>query len=122
MSDYAMDFAQQELQCSIHLLQEDQQDLDQAAPALDHALAAVNVISKVDIAELKTLRKLPLAVEKTLQAVVILFGMPTVWETIKSSLLGDPYFISSLGYASLTQAAFLMRQLAALSRSWQTKT
>ncbi|CAE8614612.1 unnamed protein product [Polarella glacialis] len=95
MSDEAVDSEQQDLQC-IQWQQEQQQVLDQARPALGRALATVNVITKADLTELKTLGKPPFAVEKTCQAVAIRFGMPAVWETIKSSLLGDPNLMARL--------------------------
>jgi len=80
----------------VRLVQEDaQRDLDEALPALDSALAALNQLTKGDITEIKSFSKPPPLVQTTMEAVMALLGEKSDWDTAKKQL-GDGGFLNRL--------------------------
>ncbi|KAI8799348.1 dynein heavy chain and region D6 of dynein motor-domain-containing protein, partial [Cladochytrium replicatum] len=72
-----------------------QADLDQAMPALNAAVKALESINKKDLGEIKSYGKPPPLVEKVLEAVMILKKCEPTWDEAKRQL-GNPYFIKQL--------------------------
>merc|ERR1712185_405110 len=73
-----------------------QADLDQALPAFDAAVAALNSISKSDLDEIKSYKKPPLLVMKVMECVCTFLGTKeTTWDTAKR-VLGDLHLIEML--------------------------
>ncbi|KAF8058055.1 DHC10 [Scenedesmus sp. PABB004] len=70
-------------------------ELDKALPALEEAEAALNVLTKKDISELKAYSKPPALVELTLSGVMTVLKRPPSWEEAKKAL-GDASFMSRL--------------------------
>lgn len=63
-----------------------QKDLDQALPALNAAVAALDALDKKDITEVKGFVKPPQAVQVVMEAVCIMLGEKPDWETSKRVL------------------------------------
>merc|ERR1711871_444313 len=72
-----------------------QADLDEAMPAFNNALKALDALEKKDIQEIKSFTTPPPAVATVMEAVCILFGRPTDWKTAKG-LLGEMNFMEQL--------------------------
>ncbi|BFI30788.1 dynein axonemal heavy chain [Marchantia polymorpha subsp. ruderalis] len=72
-----------------------QQDLDKAMPALNAAEAALNVLTKKDLSEVKAYAKPPALVEMTLSAVMTVLKKAATWESAKKEL-GDSQFLQNL--------------------------
>jgi len=72
-----------------------QKDLDEALPALDAAMSALNSLSKGDITEVKSFAKPPEKVQMTMEAVCILLGHKADWDSAKK-LLGMSDFMEQL--------------------------
>ena len=67
-----------------------QKDLDEALPALESAMAALNSLTKGDISEVKNFSQPPEKVKMTMEAVCILLGQKPEWDTAKKVLsMGD---------------------------------
>eukprot|EP00767_Chilomastix_cuspidata_P003405 gnl/Chilomastix_cuspidata/3528.p1 GENE.gnl/Chilomastix_cuspidata/3528~~gnl/Chilomastix_cuspidata/3528.p1 ORF type:complete len:4397 (+),score=382.77 gnl/Chilomastix_cuspidata/3528:1904-13192(+) len=74
---------------------EAQKDLDQALPALNAAVKAVNSLSKSDISEVKAFTNPPPLVQTVMEAVCILLGSDPSWASAKT-LLSDASFVKKL--------------------------
>jgi dynein heavy chain len=72
-----------------------QQDLDKAMPALNAAEAALNVLTKKDMSEVKAYAKPPALVEMTLSAVMTVLKKGTDWADSKAEL-GNQQFLANL--------------------------
>ena len=72
-----------------------QKDLDVALPALENAIDALNKLDKKDITEVKSFSKPPPAVQTVMEAVCLLLGEKTDWDTAKR-LLGRTDFMELL--------------------------
>lgn len=72
-----------------------QKDLDQAMPALNAAVAALDALDKKDITEVKGFVKPPQAVQVVMEAVCIMLGEKPDWETSKR-VLSRSTFMSEL--------------------------
>jgi len=69
--------------------------LDEALPALQEAEAALNVLTKKDMGELKSYVKPPALVELCLKGVLTVLKRPTTWDESKKQL-GDSGFLERL--------------------------
>ena len=74
-----------------------QAGLDQAMPALEAAQAALNVLTKKDMSELKAYSKPPAMVELCLKGVMTVLKKSPTWDAAKKSL-GDSNFLANLIY------------------------
>jgi dynein heavy chain len=72
-----------------------QLELDKAMPALMAAEAALNVLTKKDMSEVKAYAKPPALVEMTLNAVMTVLKRPPNWTEAKLAL-GDSQFLEKL--------------------------
>ena len=72
-----------------------QKDLDEALPALDNAVAALNSLTKGDITEVKGFAKPPALVQVTMEAVCTLLGEKPDWDSAKK-VLSDSSFMQKL--------------------------
>ncbi|KAB1265174.1 Dynein heavy chain 2; axonemal, partial [Camelus dromedarius] len=72
-----------------------QKDLEEALPALEEAMRALESLNKKDIGEIKSYGRPPAQVEIVLQAVMILRGNEPTWAEAKRQL-GEQNFIKSL--------------------------
>uniref|UniRef100_A0A8C6DTU3 Dynein axonemal heavy chain 2 n=1 Tax=Moschus moschiferus TaxID=68415 RepID=A0A8C6DTU3_MOSMO len=72
-----------------------QKDLEEALPALEEAMRALESLNKKDIGEIKSYGRPPAQVEMVLQAVMILRGNDPTWAEAKRQL-GEQNFIKSL--------------------------
>ena len=72
-----------------------QADLDQALPALNNAVKALENINKKDLNEIRSYGKPPPLVEKVLEAVMVLRKNEPTWDEAKRQL-GNPHFIKQL--------------------------
>lgn len=72
-----------------------QADLDQALPALNSAVKALENINKKDLNEIRSYGKPPPLVEKVMEAVMVLRKNEPTWEEAKRQL-GNAYFIKQL--------------------------
>ncbi|RKO93650.1 dynein heavy chain and region D6 of dynein motor-domain-containing protein [Blyttiomyces helicus] len=72
-----------------------QADLDQALPALNAAMKAVENINKKDLNEIRSYGKPPPLVEKVMEAVMVLKKCEPTWDEAKRQL-GNPYFTKQL--------------------------
>ena len=72
-----------------------QKDLDEALPALDAAMSALNSLTKGDITEVKGFAKPPPLVQTTMEAVCVLVGRKADWDSSKK-LLGESDFMDQL--------------------------
>ena len=86
----------EEFAAGVKIIQEDaQKDLDEALPALNAAVSALNNLSKADITEVKGFVKPPPMVQTTMEAVCVLLGRKADWDTSKK-LLGESDFTEQL--------------------------
>ncbi|CAO2643769.1 Dynein axonemal heavy chain 2 [Lemmus lemmus] len=74
-----------------------QKDLEEALPALEEAMRALESLNKKDIGEIKSYGRPPAQVEMVMQAVMILRGNEPTWAEAKRQL-GEQNFIKSLIY------------------------
>lgn len=72
-----------------------QRDLNQALPALESAIKALDALDKNDITEIKAFNNPPEMVQTVMESVCILLGSKADWATSKA-LLGDPNFLKNL--------------------------
>ncbi|GAB5580480.1 dynein axonemal heavy chain 2 [Prionailurus iriomotensis] len=72
-----------------------QKDLEEALPALEEAMRALESLNKKDIGEIKSYGRPPAQVEMVMQAVMILRGNEPTWAEAKRQL-GEQNFIKSL--------------------------
>ena len=72
-----------------------QAGLDQAMPALNAAQAALNVLTKKDMSELKAYSKPPALVELCLKGVMTVLKKSPTWDAAKKAL-GDTQFLPGL--------------------------
>ncbi|GFS25719.1 dynein heavy chain 6, axonemal [Elysia marginata] len=72
-----------------------QRDLNEALPALEAAVKALDSLDKSDIAEIRVFTKPPELVQTVLEAVAILLGGKLDWPSIKL-MLGDSNFLKKL--------------------------
>ena len=86
----------EEFAAGVKVIQEDaQKDLDEALPALNAAVSALNSLTKGDITEVKSFAKPPPLVQTTMEAVCVLFGKKADWDTSKK-FLGESDFLDQL--------------------------
>jgi dynein heavy chain len=86
----------EEFAAGVKVIQEDaQRDLDEALPALNAAVSALNSLTKGDITEVKSFAKPPPLVQTTMEAVCILVGRKPDWDNSKK-LLGESDFMEQL--------------------------
>ncbi|XP_064639639.1 dynein axonemal heavy chain 2-like isoform X2 [Lineus longissimus] len=83
-----------EVRCR-HMADLAQQDLNEAVPALEEAMKALESLNKKDIGEIKSYGRPPQLVETVMQAVMILRGQEPSWGEAKRQL-GDQNFIKQL--------------------------
>ncbi|CAM9934355.1 unnamed protein product, partial [Phaeothamnion confervicola] len=74
---------------------EAQRELDRALPALDEALRALDSLKKDDIVEVKSFANPPAAVQTVMEAVCLLLGESTDWDSAKR-VLGRASFMDEL--------------------------
>jgi hypothetical protein len=95
-SRFFIDVQVEAFAAGVRVIQEDaQKDLDEALPALNAAVAALNSLTKGDITEVKSFAKPPPLVQTTMEAVCVLLGRKPDWETSKK-LLGEVDFMEQL--------------------------
>jgi dynein heavy chain, axonemal len=78
-----------------HIQADAQKDLDEALPAMERAVAALNSLTKGDITEVKSFNKPPTLVRTVMEAVCMLLGQSTNWDTAKK-VLGQHNFMEQL--------------------------
>uniref|UniRef100_A0A2K5CLM4 Dynein axonemal heavy chain 2 n=1 Tax=Aotus nancymaae TaxID=37293 RepID=A0A2K5CLM4_AOTNA len=86
--------AVEEIKCQA-LADNAQKDLEEALPALEEAMRALESLNKKDIGEIKSYGRPPAQVEIVMQAVMILRGNEPTWAEAKRQL-GEQNFIKSL--------------------------
>ncbi|XP_074081622.1 dynein axonemal heavy chain 2 isoform X3 [Macrotis lagotis] len=86
--------AVEEVKCKA-LADNAQKDLEEALPALEEAMRALESLNKKDIGEIKSYGRPPGPVETVMQAVMILRGNEPTWAEAKRQL-GEQNFIKSL--------------------------
>ncbi|XP_065644391.1 dynein axonemal heavy chain 2 isoform X2 [Hydra vulgaris] len=86
--------AEEEMKCRV-IAEAAQLELDEAIPALQEAIKALESLNKKDMTEIKSYAKPPPLVEKVLEAVMILKGYEPTWAESKRQL-GDSNFINKL--------------------------
>lgn len=86
--------AEEEAKCST-LAEAAQKDLDEALPALEEAVKALESLNKKDLGEIKAYTNPPELVETVMQAVMILRQSDPTWAEAKRQL-GDASFIKQL--------------------------
>ncbi|XP_028285542.1 dynein heavy chain 2, axonemal [Parambassis ranga] len=84
----------EELQCKA-MAENAQKDLDEALPALEEAMEALNSLNKKDMTEIKSYGRPPALVETVMQAVMTLQGKEPTWAEAKRQL-GEANFIKTL--------------------------
>ncbi len=94
MAAFQVRIQEEEARCLI-IADAAQKDLDEAMPALNEAIKALDSLKKNDIAEVKAYGKPPELVETVLEAVMVLKQSEPTWAEAKRQL-GDPNFIGSL--------------------------
>ncbi|XP_035826580.1 dynein heavy chain 6, axonemal [Aplysia californica] len=72
-----------------------QKDLNEALPALEASIKALDALDKNDIAEIRVFSKPPELVQTVMEAVAILLGQKTDWASCKG-MLGDSNFLKRL--------------------------
>ncbi|KAL5020432.1 hypothetical protein ScPMuIL_003324 [Solemya velum] len=72
-----------------------QRDLDEAIPALEASIKALDALDKNDIAEIRVFQKPPELVQTVMEAVCILLNQKTDWAAAKS-VLGDSNFLKNM--------------------------
>ncbi|CAG9819075.1 unnamed protein product [Phaedon cochleariae] len=85
---------EEEIQCK-RMADLAQVDLDEAMPALEEAIRALDSLSKKDISEMKSYTTPPQKVKIVMEAVNILKGIEPTWEAAKR-LLGEMNFLKDL--------------------------
>eukprot|EP01138_Halocafeteria_seosinensis_P006356 gb/GECG01006497.1/.p1 GENE.gb/GECG01006497.1/~~gb/GECG01006497.1/.p1 ORF type:complete len:3153 (+),score=416.35 gb/GECG01006497.1/:1-9459(+) len=75
-----------------------QKDLDVALPALNNAIDALNKLDKKDITEVKSFAKPPPAVQTVMEAVCILLGEKTDWDSAKRVLSRNDFMEALKNY------------------------
>lgn len=86
--------AEEEVACK-KLAKIAQADLDEAMPALEEALSALDALSKKDISEIKSYGRPPPKVMMVMEAVCVLKGVTPSWEESKR-VLGEQDFLKSV--------------------------
>uniref|UniRef100_A0A8C8SM12 Dynein axonemal heavy chain 2 n=1 Tax=Pelusios castaneus TaxID=367368 RepID=A0A8C8SM12_9SAUR len=86
--------AVEEIKCKA-LADNAQKDLEEALPALEEAMRALESLNKKDMTEIKSYGRPPTLVETVMQAVMILRGNEPTWAEAKRQL-GEPNFIKQL--------------------------
>ncbi|XP_071333968.1 dynein axonemal heavy chain 2 [Trachinotus anak] len=86
--------AAEELQCKA-MAENAQRDLDEALPALEEAMKALESLNKKDMTEIKSYGRPPALVETVMQAVMTLQGKEPTWAEAKRQL-GEANFIKTL--------------------------
>lgn len=86
---------QEEEAKSLVIAEAAQKELDEAMPALEEAMRALDSLSKKDIAEVKQYGKPPTLIELVLEAVMVLKQAEPTWAEAKRQL-NDTNFINSL--------------------------
>ncbi|XP_052234681.1 dynein axonemal heavy chain 2-like isoform X14 [Dreissena polymorpha] len=86
--------ADEEAKCQ-HMADLAQSDLNEALPALEEAIRALESLNKKDMTEIKSYAKPPTLVEKVMEAVMILRGQDPTWSEAKRQL-GDQNFLKQL--------------------------
>ncbi|XP_070711337.1 dynein axonemal heavy chain 2 [Pempheris klunzingeri] len=84
----------EELQCKA-MAENAQRDLDEALPALEEAMKALESLNKKDMTEIKSYGHPPVLVETVMQAVMTLQGKEPTWAEAKRQL-GESNFIKTL--------------------------
>ncbi|KAM7366101.1 hypothetical protein PAMP_015569 [Pampus punctatissimus] len=84
----------EELQCKA-IADNAQRDLNEALPALEEAMKALESLNKKDMTEIKSYGRPPALVETVMQAVMILRGKEPTWAEAKRQL-GEANFIKTL--------------------------
>jgi dynein heavy chain len=80
----------------VQIIKDDAQaDLDKALPALEAAVTALQSLDKSHITEMKSFAKPPPLVQTVMEAVCILLGQKTDWDTAKK-IMSDSKFLESL--------------------------
>nr|CAI5834494.1 unnamed protein product [Callosobruchus analis] len=85
---------EEEVQCK-RMADLAQADLDEAMPALEEAIRALDSLSKKDISEMKSYTTPPQKVKMVMEAVNILKGIDPSWDSAKK-LLGEMNFLKDL--------------------------
>ncbi|KAK1153304.1 dynein heavy chain 2, axonemal [Acipenser oxyrinchus oxyrinchus] len=84
----------EEIKCKA-MAENAQRDLDEALPALEEAMKALESLNKKDMTEIKSYGRPPVLVETVMQAVMILRGNEPTWAEAKRQL-GESNFIKQL--------------------------
>ncbi|XP_049338447.1 dynein axonemal heavy chain 2 [Astyanax mexicanus] len=84
----------EEIKCKA-MAENAQRDLDEALPALEEAMKALESLNKKDMTEIKSYGRPPALVETVMQAVMILRGCEPTWAEAKRQL-GESNFIKQL--------------------------
>ncbi|XP_078526452.1 dynein axonemal heavy chain 2 isoform X1 [Lissotriton helveticus] len=84
----------EEVKCKM-LAENAQKDVEEALPALEEAMRALEALNKKDLTEIKSYGRPPVLVETVMQAVMILRGNEPTWAEAKRQL-GDQNFIKQL--------------------------
>lgn len=74
---------------------EAEEDLKQALPALEAAMSALEKLDKGSVSEVKAYTSPPALVQKTMEAVMILFNKTPTWEEAKR-VLSDADFLNKI--------------------------
>ncbi|XP_069502374.1 dynein axonemal heavy chain 2 [Ambystoma mexicanum] len=93
---YSEKIGAEEIKCKA-LADNAQKDLEEALPALEEAMRALESLNKKDLTEIKSYGRPPTLVETVMQAVMILRGNEPTWAEAKRQL-GDANFIKQLIY------------------------
>ncbi|XP_069776189.1 dynein axonemal heavy chain 2 isoform X3 [Narcine bancroftii] len=94
VSSHSEKIAAEEIKCKI-MAEGAQKELDEAMPALQDAMRALESLNKKDMTEIKSYGRPPVLVETVMQAVMILRGSEPTWAEAKKEL-GEPTFIKQL--------------------------
>lgn len=94
MAAFQLKIQEEEAKCLV-IAEAAQKDLDEAMPALNEAMKALESLNKRDIAEVRAYGRPPQLVEIVMEAVMILKQSEPSWNEAKRQL-GDGNFIKSL--------------------------
>ncbi|XP_032872211.1 dynein heavy chain 2, axonemal [Amblyraja radiata] len=94
VTSHSEKIAAEEIKCKI-MTEGAQKELDEAMPALQDAMRALESLNKKDMTEIKSYGRPPILVETVMQAVMILRGSEPTWAEAKKEL-GEPTFIKQL--------------------------
>lgn len=75
-----------------------QKDLDEALPALESSIRALNSLTKADITEVKSFAKPPAMVQTVMEAVCVLLGQPATWDSAKKVLGQNDFMDQMINY------------------------